>query len=92
LGLGFSIQLTKEAKDFIAERGFDIQFGARPLKRAIQKYLEDPMAEVIIKTDLQPGDIIDVDLDKEKDEIVMRVIPQTNELAGDKDDSKKKSK
>jgi ATP-dependent Clp protease ATP-binding subunit ClpC len=92
LGLGFSIQLTKEAKDFIAERGFDIQFGARPLKRAIQKYLEDPMAEVIIKTDLQPGDVIDVDLDKEKDEIVMRVVPQTKELAEDKDSEKKKSK
>ena len=92
LGLGFSIQLTKEAKDFIAERGFDIQFGARPLKRAIQKYLEDPMAEVIIKTDLQPGDVIDVDLDKEKDEIVMRVVSQTKELAGDKDNEKKKSK
>jgi ATP-dependent Clp protease ATP-binding subunit ClpC len=92
LALGFSIQLTKEAKDFIAERGFDIQFGARPLKRAIQKYLEDPMAEVIIKTDLQPGDSIDVDLDKEKDEIIMRVVPRTQELAGDKDSEKKKSK
>jgi ATP-dependent Clp protease ATP-binding subunit ClpC len=62
------------------------------LKRAIQKYLEDPMAEVIIKTDLQPGDIIDVDLDQEKDEIVMRVVPQTKELAEDKDSEKKKSK
>ena len=48
LTLGYTIELSDAAKDFIADKGFDAQYGARPLKRAIQKYLEDPMAEVII--------------------------------------------
>jgi ATP-dependent Clp protease ATP-binding subunit ClpC len=47
--LGYTINLTDEAKDFIAEKGYDSNFGARPLKRAIQKYLEDPIAEEILK-------------------------------------------
>ncbi|MBN1180913.1 MAG: ATP-dependent Clp protease ATP-binding subunit [Bacteroidales bacterium] len=67
--LGYSIEISPEAKDYIAEKGYDLQFGARPLKRAIQKYLEDPMAEVIIKADIKPGDVIKVNYDKEKDEI-----------------------
>jgi ATP-dependent Clp protease ATP-binding subunit ClpC len=46
--LGFSLELTEEAKNFIAEKGYDAQFGARPLHRAIQKYLEDPLAEEIL--------------------------------------------
>ncbi|MBN1414068.1 MAG: ATP-dependent Clp protease ATP-binding subunit [Bacteroidales bacterium] len=79
LNMGFSVKMSKEAKDFIAERGFDIQFGARPLKRAIQKYLEDPMAEVIIKTNIQPDDVIEVNLDKEKDEIIMEVVHQAKD-------------
>ena len=49
--LGYTIKITKEAKDFIVGKGFDIQFGASPLKRAIQKYLEDPLAEEIIKVE-----------------------------------------
>ena len=47
--MGYKLTLSDEAKDFIAEKGFDEKYGARPLKRAIQKYLEDPMAEEIIK-------------------------------------------
>ncbi len=54
--MGYKLSLTKDAKDFIAEKGFDEKFGARPLKRAIQKYLEDPMAEEIIKANLDEGD------------------------------------
>ncbi len=69
--LGYEIEITVEAKDYITEKGFDPDFGARPLKRAIQKYLEDPMAEVIIKSSLKEGDIITVDYDKEKDEILI---------------------
>ena len=71
--MGFKIKLTEEAKDFIADKGFDANFGARPLKRAIQKYLEDPLAEEIIKSKLGEGDMVDVDLDKEKQEIVVSV-------------------
>src|SRR5690606_21554093 len=51
-GLGYNIQLTDEAKNHIAEKGFDHNFGARPLKRAIQKFLEDPIAEEILKGEL----------------------------------------
>jgi ATP-dependent Clp protease ATP-binding subunit ClpC len=69
LNLGYSIQLSSEAKDFIIEKGYDLQFGARPLKRAIQKYLEDPMAEVIIKSDVSAGDTIKVGLDSQKENI-----------------------
>ena len=67
--LGFTIKLTDNAKDYIVEKGWDAQFGARPLKRAIQKYLEDPLAEEIIKTKIEAGSVILVDYDKETDEI-----------------------
>ncbi len=72
-GLGYNIKISEEAKDFISEKGYDIQFGARPLKRAIQKHLEDPLAEEIIKSQLSEGDVIDVDLDKEKQEIKIKI-------------------
>ncbi len=71
--LGYEITISATAKDFIAEKGYDIQFGARPLKRAIQKYLEDPMAEVIIKASLHEGDTISVGFNKKKEEITMQV-------------------
>lgn len=67
--LGYTVQLTDDAKDFLIERGYDMQFGARPLKRAIQKYLEDPLAEVIIKSTVKEGDVVMVGIDKEKEEI-----------------------
>jgi ATP-dependent Clp protease ATP-binding subunit ClpC len=70
-GLGFNIKITDAAKDYIVEKGYDANYGARPLKRAIQKYLEDPMAEEIIKNNLAEGDEIEVDFDKEKDEIIV---------------------
>jgi ATP-dependent Clp protease ATP-binding subunit ClpC len=68
-GLGYEIKLTDAAKEFIAEKGYDSNFGARPLKRAIQKHLEDPVAEEILKGELIEGDIMEVDYDKEKEEI-----------------------
>lgn len=74
--LGYKIELEPAAKDYITEKGYDVQFGARPLKRAIQKYLEDPMAEVIIKATIRPGDTILVNYDKEKDEIVISIKPE----------------
>lgn len=67
--LGYEIQLTDAAKEFIAEKGYDTNFGARPLKRAIQKYLEDPVAEEILKGELHEGDQISIDFDKESQEI-----------------------
>jgi ATP-dependent Clp protease ATP-binding subunit ClpC len=70
-GLGYTIKITESAKDYIVEKGYDPNYGARPLKRAIQKYLEDPMAEEIIKNNLSEGDEIEVDYNKEKDQIVV---------------------
>jgi ATP-dependent Clp protease ATP-binding subunit ClpC len=69
--LGYQIKITDAAKDFIVEKGYDVQYGARPLKRAIQKYLEDPMAEEIIKSNLAEGDEIEVDYDKAKEQITV---------------------
>ena len=69
--LGYKVKITSEAKDFIADKGFDSQFGARPLKRAIQKLLEDPLAEEIIKSNLQEGDTINVGL--KNDEITIKI-------------------
>jgi len=75
--LGYTIELTSEAKDFVAEKGYDVQYGARPLKRAIQKYLEDEMAEVIIKSEIQVGDTILVGIDKGKEEIKIDIVRPT---------------
>jgi len=72
--LGYTIEITDAAKEYITDKGFDADFGARPLKRAIQKYLEDPMAEAIIKSTLKEGDILKVDYDKEKDEIIINPV------------------
>lgn len=67
--LGFSLELSSEAKDFIAEKGYDSQFGARPLHRAIQKYLEDPLAEEILNMQVRNGDVLFAELDKEQEKI-----------------------
>ncbi len=66
--LGFSLELTEAAKTFLADKGYDSQFGARPLHRAIQKYLEDPLAEEILNMNVKAGDILiaDVDADNTK--------------------------
>lgn len=68
--IGYKIELTTPAKDFLADKGFDPKYGARPLNRAIQKYLEDPIAEEILKAELAKGDTIVVDFDKKKEELV----------------------
>ncbi len=72
--MGYILQFSAEAKDFIADKGWDEQFGARPLKRAIQKYVEDLLAEEIIKAEMAPGDTIHIDLDKEKQEISIKIV------------------
>ena len=71
--LGYSIELTEKGKDFIAEKGFDPQYGARPLNRAIQKYLEDLVAEEILKGELHDGDIILADHDGKSDALKIRI-------------------
>ena len=73
--LGYQIKLTDTAKEYIAEKGWDPSFGARPLKRAIQKYLEDPLAEEIIRTKIKAGDTLKVDYKKKEDQITVKVVP-----------------
>lgn len=71
--LGFSLELAEDAKDFIADKGYDSQFGARPLHRAIQKYLEDPLAEEILNMTIKPGDTMLAELNKEAGKITFRL-------------------
>ena len=71
--LGYDLKLTKKAKTFIAEQGFDKQFGARPLNRAIQKYIEDPLSEQIIGQKAKQGDQFLIDLNKEKNNVVVQL-------------------
>ena len=88
--LGYRIKLSPQARDFMADRGFDVQYGARPLKRAIQKYLEDPLAEVIIKAAVADGAIISVGYAKGKEELTFKVVgkkdaeelPEDNQMEG----------
>ncbi len=67
--LSYTIELTQEAKDFLTEKGYDIQFGARPLKRAIQTYVEDEIAELILSGSAKEGSTISFEADKEKDKL-----------------------
>ncbi len=64
--LGIELEMTPAAKEFLVEKGYDAQFGARPLRRALQKYVEDPMAEAILASELGEGDKIIIDFDKKK--------------------------
>ncbi len=77
--LGYKLSLSDEAKEFIASKGYDIQFGARPLKRAIQKYLEDELAELIITASMLPGNTVEVTYDKDNDKIVTRIIAEVDQ-------------
>ena len=70
--LGYNVDISKEATGFIADKGFDQKFGARPLNRAIQKYIEDPLAEEIIQKNVSEGDSITIDLDAKKEAIVIK--------------------
>lgn len=76
--LGYDLVLSEDAKNYIADKGYDRQFGARPLKRAIQKYLEDPLAEMIITASLMPGNEVVVDYDKEKAAITTAIRVKTD--------------
>ena len=67
--LGYTVNLSDEAKAFVAEKGYDVQFGARPLKRAIQTYIEDGISELIVNQDIQPGSTININKVHEKEEL-----------------------
>ena len=72
--LGYNLTLTESAKEFIADKGYDVQFGARPLKRALQKYIEDELAEMILRTGVKEGDSVLIDFDSEQQKIIMNVV------------------
>lgn len=75
--LGYKIKFTKSSKEYLIEKGYDPKFGARPLKRAIQKYIEDPVAEEMINNPtMEDGSIISIDYNKKEDEIVVTISPK----------------
>lgn len=79
-GLGYEVELTTEAKDFLSEKGYDPQYGARPLNRAIQKYLEDPVAEEILKGDLKEGDVLVASHDGSSEQLIISVRKKEEEV------------
>ncbi|MFA8451138.1 MAG: ATP-dependent Clp protease ATP-binding subunit [Bacteroidales bacterium] len=78
--LGYKMEVTEKAKDYILEKGWDPNYGARPLKRAIQKHIEDQLAEEIIRTKLSEGDLIKVEYDEEKKQIKINILKATQIL------------
>jgi ATP-dependent Clp protease ATP-binding subunit ClpC len=86
--LGYKINLTDSAKDFLSEKGYDPQYGARPLNRAIQKYLENPLAEELLKGKVTEGDTIFATFDKKKTEIVVTIKKKKNKSTDSKTDNK----
>jgi len=80
--LGFSMVLSDEAKKFVAEKGYDQAFGARPLHRAIQKYLEDPLAEEILNHRIKAGDLVTANYSTEEQKIVFEISNASSEVAG----------
>ena len=80
ISMGYQLQLSDEAKDFIAEKGYDVQFGARPLKRSIQRFLEDQLADIVLSGEVHEGDVILMDLNETKDGVSPKIIRKTPEL------------
>ena len=78
--LNYKLKISTAAKEFLSEKGYDPQFGARPLKRAIQKYLEDEMAEIIIKASITEGDTISVGYDKKNEKLQIRILATKKEV------------
>ena len=77
--MGYTLELTEAAKGFLADKGYDPKFGARPLHRAIQRYLEDPLAEEILNAKLNEGDVLIIDLDDD-DKITITKKEPTQEV------------
>lgn len=78
--MGYKIELTEKALDFIAEKGWDEQYGARPLKRAVQKYVEDVLADAIISSNLHIGDLISIDLAENGEETAVNIVPKNERI------------
>jgi len=74
--MDFDLELSDEAKEYISEKGYDPEYGARPLKRAIQKYIEDPLTEEIIKSNPKKGSKMSLEYDKENDSMVVNIVKE----------------
>ena len=79
--IGYTVKISENAKDFLSKKGYDKNFGARPLKRAIQKYFEDPLAEEIIASNISEGDSIKVDLNKDNTGLSIKVSKSKNKIS-----------
>lgn len=90
--LEFKLELTEEAKKFVAEKGFDPQFGARPLNRAIQKYIEDPLAEYILNESPKENSLLSADLNDDKDGLVINFVGIADQDISEDDSSEEKQK
>lgn len=84
--LGYKMKMSNEAKDYIANKGYDSKFGARPLSRAIQKYVEDPLAEEIVNQNIEEGDIINIGLNKKSEEITIKISKPKKKAANSDDE------
>jgi ATP-dependent Clp protease ATP-binding subunit ClpC len=82
--IGYHVELTDKAKDFLAEKGYDHQFGARPLNRAIQKYLEDPVAEEILKGEVEEGGTIMADYEGTGDALTIKGVKKAKASSKEK--------
>ena len=71
--IGYELKVSDTAKEYLSKEGYDEKFGARPLNRAIQKYIEDPVSEEVLRGDIKENDVIKVSYDKTKDKIVIKV-------------------
>tara|TARA_S200000501_G_scaffold379011_1_gene446311 strand:+ start:3065 stop:5584 length:2520 start_codon:yes stop_codon:yes gene_type:complete len=78
--IGYTIKLSKECKDFLIKKGYNPKYGARPLERAIQKYLEDVLAEEILSGNLKKGDVISADFDSKKEEIKIKKLDSKKKI------------
>ena len=88
--LGYKVKLTEKAKDFLAEKGYDPQFGARPLNRAIQKYLEDAVAEEILKGEIEEGDTIIADHKEGEEELIVKLRKKKKDRKEEKQEKEEK--
>jgi ATP-dependent Clp protease ATP-binding subunit ClpC len=90
-GLGYHLELSEKAKDYIADKGFDQKYGARPLNRAIQKYVEDVVAEEIITAKVKEGDTITMELNEQADGLTVTVKKASKKKAPEKTEESEKS-
>ena len=82
-GLGYKLEISEEAKDFIALKGYDKMYGARPLKRAIQTFLEDKISELIVEGELNEGDTMKAVLNDDKNDISIKAVKSSEQTNGD---------